>query len=60
MYYNTERPHQNLENEHYEELHLTREKYKGKILYKSLREGSVIVKIWRREGVLNFYYPKAS
>ena len=43
IYYNTERPHQNLdnelispkENEHYEELRLTREENKGKVLYKS-------------------------
>ncbi len=52
IYYNTERPHQNLdnelispkENEHYEELRLTREENKGKVLYKSAKDGSLIVK----------------
>lgn len=52
IYYNTERPHQNLdnelispkENEHYEELRLTREQNKGKVLYKSGENGNMIVK----------------
>lgn len=68
IYYNTERPHQNLdnelispkENEHYEELRLTREQNKGKVLYKSVKDGSLIVKIGRLGGILNFYYRKAS
>ena len=66
--YNTERPHQNLdnelispkENEHYEELRLTREENKGKVLYKSAKDRSLIVKKQRLGGILNFYYRKAS
>ena len=68
IYYNTERPHQNLdnelispkENEHYEELRLTREENKGKVLYKSAKDRSLIVKKQRLGGILNFYYRKAS
>lgn len=68
IYYNTERPHQHLdnklisrkENEHYEELRLTREENKGKVLYKSGKDGDLIVKIGRLGGILNFYYRKAS
>ena len=70
IYYNTERPHQHLdnklisrkENEHYEELRLTREREKnrGKALYKSGKDGDLIVKIGRLGGILNFYYRKAS
>ena len=68
IYYNTERPHQNLdnelispkENEHYEELRLTREENKGKVLYKSGKDGDLIVKIGRLGGILNFYYRKAT
>ena len=68
IYYNTERPHQNLdnelispkENEHYEELRLTREENMGKVLYKSSKDRSLIVKIGRLGGILNFYYRKAS
>ena len=68
IYYNTERPHQNLdnelispkENEHYEELRLTRVQNKGKVLYKSAKDRSLIVKKQRLGGILNFYYRKAS
>ena len=68
IYYNTERPHQNLDNElispkendHYEELRLTREQNKGKVLYKSGKDGDLIVKIGRVGGILNFYYREAS
>lgn len=68
IYYNTERPHQNLdnelispkENEHYEELRLTREQNKGKVPYKWENGGSLLVKTGRFGGILNFYYRKAS
>lgn len=68
IYNNTERPHQNLdnelispkENEHYEESRLTREENKGKVLYKSAKDRSLIVKIGRIGGILNFYYRKVS
>mgnify|MGYP002561178398 CR=1 FL=1 len=54
IYYNTERPHQNLdnelispkENEHYEELRLTREENKGKVLCKSAKGGRSDRKNW--------------
>ena len=48
------------ENEHYEELRLTREQNKGKVLYKSAKDRSLIVKKQRLGGILNFYYRKAS
>ena len=54
IYNNTERPHQNLdnelispkENEHYEELRLTREQNKGKVLYKSAKRRESDRKNW--------------
>lgn len=60
--------HQNLdnvlispkENEYYEELRLTREQNKGKVLYKSAKDRSLIVKKQRLGGILNFYYRKVS
>ena len=63
--YNTERPHQNLdnelispkENEHYEELRLTREQNKGKVLYKSAKDRSLIVKKQRLGGILTIGNP---
>ncbi len=68
VYYNTERPHQNLdnelispeENEHYKELRLTKEATTGKVLYKSAKDKDLIVKKQRLGGILNFYYRKAS
>lgn len=68
IYNNTERSHQDFDNElisrkedeHYEELRLTREQNKGKVLYKSAKDRSLIVKIGRLGGILNFYYRKAT
>lgn len=68
IFYNTERPHQNLDNElispeqneHYKELRLTREQNRGKVLYKSAKDRNLIVKKQRLGGILNFYYRKAS
>lgn len=66
IHYNTEIPHQNFgnelifpkENELCEELRLDREGNKGKVLYKSRKDGSPIVKKQRLGGILSFYYRK--
>lgn len=65
-YYNTERPHQNLENElicpsdnkYKEHLDLTKNEDTLESLYKSGKDSQLIVKTERLGGLLNFYYKK--
>ncbi len=66
-YYNTERPHQNLDNElvspdenkFKEYLNLTKNDNALEFLYKSGDDKKLIVKSERLGGLLNFYYRKS-